>query len=163
MIKKPFIPFVERLINLLEKRSFKVGKEGFAIDAPTSAASIQSEAKPPENDLAVRETTDAETEQLLEAIKHFDVPPIVRQQEQIIIGELTKLKLDANRQETIDILVKHLAVTQIYLIAERVYRTIFGSQIALLKYLNMAGFATAAYTPCHRRRTRRTRSWAAQC
>jgi hypothetical protein len=44
-----------------EKR-LRIGKDLFAIDAPTSAASIQSEAKPPETELAVLEARDEENE-----------------------------------------------------------------------------------------------------
>jgi hypothetical protein len=39
--------------------------------------------------------------------------------------------------------VNHLAVTQLQLRAETTYRTIFGTQIALLKFLNMRGGGTS--------------------
>jgi len=41
-----------------------------------------------------------------------------------------------------NLLIKHLAVTQLLLQAEVTYRTIFGSQIALLKFLNTSGGGT---------------------
>ena len=53
------------------------------------------------------------------------------------------MNLDTSRQETVDLLIQHLAVNQAAATAERIYRTIFGSQIAMLKLLNTRG-GTAA-------------------
>jgi hypothetical protein len=44
----------------------------------------------------------------------------------------------------VNILVRHLAATQLQYYAERVYRLIFGTQITLLKWLNTSGVATRA-------------------
>jgi hypothetical protein len=146
MFRKPLSPLLARTINL------KVGKEGLTIDAPV-AASRQLESKSPEaglvseskhvetdSDLAnLPAVTNGETDSALQQIKSFDVPPIVQHQEGLIRASLKKFNLDVNAQETVDLLVKHLAVTQLWLNAERIYRMIFGSQIFLLKSLNTSG------------------------
>jgi hypothetical protein len=44
-----------------------------------------------------------------------------------------------NGPETVELLIHHLALTQATARAEFVYRTIFGSQIALLKSMNVHG------------------------
>jgi hypothetical protein len=148
IFRKPISALLARANNL------KLGKEGFSIDA--AAASRQLESKPPEiglvaenkhietgSDLAnVPVATNDETSKELQQVKNFDVPLIVQQQEESIRASLKKFNLDVNLQEAVDLLIKHLAVTQLWFTAERIYRMIFGSQIALLKFLNTSGSAS---------------------
>jgi hypothetical protein len=62
------------------------------------------------------------------------------------IGKTRDLKkLNINQEEQVNILVRHLAVTQLCHRAEFIYRTIFGSQIILLKFLNTSGVGTKAH------------------
>ena len=75
-------------------------------------------------------------------MQNFGVPPIVQEQENLIHNDLKKLNI--SREEIVKLLVRHLAVTQLYNRAEFIYRTIFGSQIGLRKFLNIAGVATKA-------------------
>jgi len=90
---------------------------------------------------AVENDEDADR---LQAAKDYGVPIIVQEQEKIIQESLKKLNLNGNQNETVNILVRHLAVAQLCLRAESIYRTIFGSQIILLKFLNTVGSGTKA-------------------
>jgi len=121
LFKKPLIALLNRLIRL------KVGKDLFSIDAPLPA--LQSE-KPIDTGLENRTSP-------IEQAKYGE-SPLVRRREDLIRQDMKKFQLDAQPQEAIDVLVRHLAVTQLFLYAEQVYRIIFGSQIALLKQLNIA-------------------------
>jgi predicted transcriptional regulator len=121
IFRRPLLGLLNRLIAL------RIGKYLFFLDAPLSV--IQSE-KPIHKGLETRTS-------LVEQFK-YDESPIVCRREELIRQDLQKLQLDTNQQEAITILVRHLAITQLYLYAEQVYRTIFGSQIALLKQLNIA-------------------------
>jgi hypothetical protein len=67
--------------------------------------------------------------------KNINVPPIALEQANLIRADLNRLGI-VDAQERVDLLVNHLAVTQLWLRAEVVYRTIFGSQIQVLKSLN---------------------------
>ena len=153
IFRKPLSALIERAIKL------QVGKEWLSVDTP-AAASRQMESKPPEIGLVseikpvetesglanVPAVTNGDTNKELQQVKNFDVPPIVQHQEELIRASLKKFNLDVNPKETIDLLIKHLAVTQLWLTAERVYRMIFGSQITLLKFLNTSGGSTSKVT-----------------
>jgi hypothetical protein len=62
----------------------------------------------------------------------------VQQREEWIRADIQKMDLQPN-QETVDLLIHHLANTQALHAAEQIYRTIFGSQIAALKIVNLVG------------------------
>ena len=133
LLSWPIVVFIALLFfrrsftGLLDRiKTVGVGKSGITIDA----GSNQSEAEPPKSGL------DTEAERKLKAVENINVSPLLQQQEQAIKSDLEKLKLTEDKQKAIDILVKQLAVNQILLHAEYIYRTIYGSQIALLKYLN---------------------------
>jgi hypothetical protein len=101
---------------------------------------VQSESPPLDNALSIK--TDTETDQRLAAVKRVSVSAILQQQEANIRTELEKLNLSSNSKETVDILIQHLAVSQLFYAAERLYRQIFGSQISILKHMNLFGLMT---------------------
>jgi hypothetical protein len=125
ILKKPFNDLIGRVRGKLP-----VGSGEVTLD-PSSAAASQAEVKPAETGLVL-----AELDKRLQAVRSFDVPPIVTEQENLIQADLERLGV--SEREQIEILVKHLAVTQLLLRAEVTYRTIFGSQIFLLRFLNLA-------------------------
>jgi hypothetical protein len=112
----------------------KVNKSGLEASLAVAAASLQV-AKPPETGLS--EALEPELAQRLDQIRSLDVTPIVREQEKLIKADIERLKIAPS--ELTDLLIKHLAVCQLTLRAEFLYRTIFGSQIALLKAANLFG------------------------
>jgi hypothetical protein len=70
--------------------------------------------------------------------------PSVQLREERIRADLKNVKLllandEPAKVETVDLLIQHLAFAQAVQNAETVYRTIFGSQIALLKRMNLEG------------------------
>jgi predicted transcriptional regulator len=122
LFRKPLLDLLNRLSTL------KVGKDLFCIDAPLPT--IQSEKSA---DTGLESKTS-----LIEQAKYGE-SPIVHRYEELIQQDLKKLQLDVNPQEAVNILVRHLALAQLLNRAEVIYRTIFGSQIALLKQLNIIG------------------------
>jgi hypothetical protein len=122
LFRKPLLGLLNRLITL------RVGKDLFSIYAPLPV--LQSE-KPVDTGLENRTSP-------VEQAKYGE-SPLVRRREELIWQDLQKLQLDAQPQEAVKILVRHLALAQLLLNAELIYRTIFGSQIGLLKQLNIAG------------------------
>lgn len=60
----------------------------------------------------------------------------VQEQKDLIKKDLKKRHLDDTSNETIEVLIHQLAVTQLKLEFERIYNIIFGSQIYLLRKLN---------------------------
>jgi hypothetical protein len=147
-VSEPFGRVVESFLS----RGFKLGvsTRGLSLEAAEVAAAAQEKTPPfsatglvaieAERPSAIVKD-DADTERL-RAVKNFDVPPIALMQEDAIRADLGKLGI--GQEEQIGLLVKHLAVTQLWLRAEMTYRTIFGSQIALLKVLNTTGSGTKA-------------------
>lgn len=150
------LAFRKQVAGLLN-RVKKLGIPGMNIDAESAAAStMQAESKPvgtglnaesaigtiqAESKLAKTEF-DAETENRLRQVRNIDVAPIVQEQQNLIRADLRKLGIAQGEQ--VELLVKHLAVTQLLLRAEFTYRVIFGSQIALLKFLNTSASGTRA-------------------
>jgi len=125
LFRKPLLGLLNRLSTL------KVGKDLFSLDATLPA--LQSEKSV---DTGLNNKTS-----LVEHAKYGE-SPLVRRREELIRQDLQKFQLDANPQEAVNVLVSHLAVAQLSLYAEHIYRTIFGSQIALLKQLNVVGSLT---------------------
>ena len=138
-----------RVVDSLLSRSFKVdlNKQGLKLEAGVASAVTTQEAPPsdvtkglPEN--KTNALKPSATPERVQAVKNIDVSPIVVEQQNLIRADLIALGMSENEQ--IDILIKHLAVTQLCLRAEIVYREIFGSQIALMKFLNRTSVGTRA-------------------
>jgi hypothetical protein len=106
-----------------------LGKEG--VTFATAAVAIQAEGHVPSV------LPDTESAKRLLAVENVNVAPIVLEQEKLIRVDLEKLAV--SQPDQVRLLIKHLAMTQLRLRAEFTYRTIFGSQIALLKSLNTSG------------------------
>lgn len=64
---------------------------------------------------------------------------VVQAREVDIRAHLARMHFDFNTTETTDILIRNLAYNQAIAVAERTYRLIFGSQLLLLKFLNVGG------------------------
>jgi hypothetical protein len=118
----------------------KIKTKDFELYADPTAQ--QTEVKVPEITLGDR-STDTKNQISPELIKRreeiakIDVSPIVLEQEQLIKKDVELLRIPS--AELPDILIRHLAVTQLVARAETIYRTIFGSQIQLLKAVNHFG------------------------
>jgi hypothetical protein len=121
--------------ELLQRGGLKIGKDLLSIDVATAAAAVsdQSETAPIEKSLSIN--PDSEPDPRLAQVKRPNVSVIIREQEARIRADLDKLKLEDN--EAVELLIQHLASTQLFLAAERLYRIIFGSQISVLKHLNL--------------------------
>ena len=132
LFRKPVAALLNRV------HTVKAGKEGFTLDASIIAATIQTGTKV---EVGLRPT---EAEQRLKEVENVAVPVIVQEQEKFIRADLQKMELDVDSQ-TVNLLVRHLAMTQLVAAAEQIYRTIFGSQIALLKHLNTVGHVPIAH------------------
>jgi hypothetical protein len=121
----------------------KVNKDGLEASLVVAAANLQLDAKPPESGLNEGITAHQEKElapelaQRLTEIRNVHVLPIVQEQEKLIRADIERLRIAP--LELTDLLIRHLAVTQLLLRAEFLYRTIFGSQIAVLKAANTFG------------------------
>jgi hypothetical protein len=63
--------------------------------------------------------------------------PALLRQDEAIRKDLAGRGFDTTGS-TVTVLIRHLATARVLLVAERIYRTIFGSQIFLLKLLNEA-------------------------
>jgi hypothetical protein len=76
----------------------------------------------------------------LEAVKKFGTGiPIVDEDVAAIKEQLAALKLPLDSEDTGEILVRHLAATQLMVRCERTHRVIFGSQIVALHMMNNSG------------------------
>jgi hypothetical protein len=120
---------------VLCRGGLRIGKEGLSIDqvSGVTAVSSQSEAAPVNNTLALNQ----ETEQRLSEVRQAGISPVILEQQNRIRADLKKLGLTCSKDETIEILVRLLAINQISYAIERMYRLIFGSQIRILKLLNV--------------------------
>ncbi len=113
-----FIALFRQPLSELIRRITKIGKEG------VTASSV------PE---AQREKTDPEAvQQLLDVIGNSIV---IADIEGRIKSELKEKGLNADG-DTVKVLIRHLAGTQLLLSFEQIHNLIFGSQIFLLKKLN---------------------------
>jgi hypothetical protein len=104
----------------LINRTEKIGKDGLT-------ASSTSDAQ-----IGASESTSESVQKLLDVVGNSIV---INDQEKRIIADLEAKNLDASG-DSIRVLVKHLAGTQLLLAFEQIHGTIFGSQIKLLKKLN---------------------------
>jgi hypothetical protein len=117
--------FREQIAGFLT-RVKSVSRHGISTLATSGQRSIEQQAEAP-----------ASTREVQDLMQSFD-PPALRQHEQALIAELQSRRLDST-SDTTKILVRYLAKTQLVLACEFIYRLIFGSQIALLKTVNMRG------------------------
>lgn len=125
VLKKPIISLLNRVHTL------KAGREGFSLDAfVIDAATIQAATKV-ESGLS-----STEGQEKLKIAMSIGISASVQHREERIRNDLRNMKLDIPQQETIDLLIRTLAFFQAVATAEAIYRTIFGSQITLLKILN---------------------------
>ena len=81
--------------------------------------------------------TESEAEQRFKEVSSIGVPPVIQKQERLILNDLQKMQL--SDEKSVDLLIRHLAATQLLLNAEQTYRMIFGSQIVVLRHLNTYG------------------------
>jgi len=141
VFKKPLSEFLQRLSTLNLKGG---GLEISASDNATKQLAVENPAK--SDPLAAPQTEQIALE-LPEAIENRQQlvrsyggeTPIVLEQINSIKTDLATLHFPLNSEETANILVRHLAVTQLIQRAEFLYRAIYGSQIALLRALNESG------------------------
>lgn len=112
-----FLIFKKAISSLLD-RIEKLGKDG--ISAKPSQPQQSSEQQP-----------QSQFDELMKGLDSI----MLREQEDIIEKALVDGKVAEPTKQT-KLLVRYLAATQITLIFERIYHVIFGSQIALLQYLN---------------------------
>lgn len=81
-----------------------------------------------------------EAENATQAHLENNISPLLRRQMDAIRADLNTRLPNGPTQASIDILVQHLAWVQLLLLAERIYRSIFGSQIYLLRMINSGGY-----------------------
>jgi hypothetical protein len=122
---------------------------GIEVSAPIGSASkqkIEAEKVPDEDQLAIGVPTQHELplpeglQERQHAVRTYGGDDhILLLQMTLIKEQLAELRLALDSEETAQILIRHLAATQLLYKAERVYRLIFGSQIAALRFLNENG------------------------
>jgi len=131
-----------RLIN----RIVTVKGAGIELSAPTETAEQQQEspAQSPTGSLTAPEPQlalplSAELLKRQEEVRNLGSgKPIVREQIKVLEDELTGLGFTLNTPDTTNVLIRNLATTQLIARFERIYRLIFGSQIAALELLHGA-------------------------
>lgn len=120
------------------KERLELAKEQEAAAVVTAVA--QPQARPAEGGL--ESNAAARTDQQLDPLQRPNVSPLVMAQEARIRADLAKLHLNEKPEKAVDLIIEHLAISQLLHAAERLYRLIFGSQIAVLNHLNLSGSAT---------------------
>lgn len=111
VFKKPIREFIGKIKS--------VGKEGLKTE---SIQTLQVEEK---------------RKQAVEELMKFGDSNVTNELENYIRQDLNRRGLDTD-SDTVKVLVRHLAATQLALDFEQIYNTIFGSQIFLLRKLNEA-------------------------
>jgi len=111
------IYFRKQVVALLD-RTTSVGKNGLKTSGTTGQASQEIEKL-------------KEAQELVEALR----PPVLKEREEQIRRGLKEKGLDVEGQ-TVNVLIRYLATTELIAIFEALYRIIFGSQISLLKAAN---------------------------
>jgi hypothetical protein len=145
--------FYKPLRALIDRISSIKGP-GFDFSAPPASAQIAEKTiEPPESlkgeivpapssttATAPAAVTRDELVAKKEAIKNFGKGiPIVDVDVDKIVKQLAALDMPLDSEDTVRILVRHLAATQLMLRCERTHRPIFGSQIAALHLMNQQG------------------------
>jgi len=100
------------------------------VDKPTAASLSAPLSEPP------REVDEAARQEMKDFGKGIAA---VQVNEELIRNHLARFNFALDNPETAEILIRNLAFVQLLYRAERLYRLIFGSQISLLKYLNVMG------------------------
>lgn len=80
--------------------------------------------------------TIADPKTIESLMKHGEGFKTIDEQENFIKEDLTKNNLDYANNKTAQILIRHLAVSQMQAWFEKTYATIYGSQISMIKFLN---------------------------
>jgi hypothetical protein len=110
--------YFRRQVSALLNRTTSIGREGLKASPPTGQATQEIDK--------VRQAHE-----LVEAL----TSPVIREGEEAIRKELKDKGLEDN-SETVKVLTRYLATTQLIVTFEELYRVIFGSQIFLLKAAN---------------------------
>ncbi|NOZ83813.1 MAG: hypothetical protein GXP60_03250 [Epsilonproteobacteria bacterium] len=113
-----FILLFRKSISTFITRIRSVGKVGFQVDAGTA---VQRE--------------DEKRKQAIQELMDIDRSILRDEVEKSIVEDLQKKGLEV-QGDTVHVLVRHLAATQIALDFEQIYSSIFGSQILLIRKLN---------------------------
>lgn len=112
------ITFRRPLLNILERTS-QVDVGGVKVSTP-----VQDQRQ-------IGAKTDiSKTEQVANAFQS----PMLVEAEQVVVKVLDELAKNPAEREKV--LVKHLAASEIFLVFERTYRVIFGSQLLALQFLS---------------------------
>lgn len=114
-----FIFVFKRAISVFIGKIKSVGKEGLKTES-TQTVEIEEKRK-----------------KAVEELMKFGDSNVTNELETLIRQDLINRGLDANG-DTIKVLIRHLAATQLALDFEQIYNIIFGSQILLLRKLNEA-------------------------
>jgi len=101
-------------------------------EATPSNQQIASKGEKPLDTVSIADADSSSEARLLESDN-----PLVQQREESIRQDLKKIQLDSNK--TIELLINRLAITELFFLAERLYRLIYGSQLFILKLLNTSG------------------------
>lgn len=135
--RKELAAVLSRLTDFLGRaESVDVGRSGLTFRAGSTVVSAQSEAPP--------------VSERLKELRNIAVSPLIQEQEARIQADLTTAGVAVD--ERVGLLAKHLAVAQAGWTFEYTYRTILGSQIALLKFVNTApGSPKSAILPFYER------------
>jgi hypothetical protein len=148
LFRKPLSELIGRINN--------IKAPGFELAAPPASAQLKEEAKEPPaslkgeigsaiSEIAVTPTAtspavDAILEEKRAAVRQFGQGiAIVDEAVMNIKRQLTALNMPLDSEETGEILVRHLAGTQLMARCERTHRLIFGSQLLALHMMNNAG------------------------
>lgn len=140
IFRKPLKSFLERIVLLKAP--------GVEVSAPTRAEQQLLEAKNSSTVDQLAQPVAAQgslpiPEGLAEraiAVRNFGGQDrMVLEQIEVIRGELQELQFPLESADTTEVLIRHLAVTQLLVRLERTYRFIFGSQIELLQLANHSG------------------------
>jgi hypothetical protein len=98
----------------------------------SQAGLVSGEPSPATAAVAAAPTNDS---MRTETLKNAGIPPVIIEQEYAIRRDLEHVL--AGDQQVL--LIRHLAITQLNLLAEQTYRLIFGSQLEVLQHLNLYG------------------------
>lgn len=114
------------------------------LSAPIAEAAIDAPAGGATGLALVSATKEADAAARRGMIDFGKNIPSVQIREDLIHAHLERMRFELNTEETTEILIRNLAYSQAVTVAERLYRLIFGSQISLLKSLNVGPAQTDA-------------------
>jgi hypothetical protein len=146
--RKPLHKLLDRI------RSLKHGDTSIDMGPQAEEQQVRLSESPPARGLITTGPTEPETvaiateprsssTPLIEAaddranvLRTVGVPPLVIEQEAIIRKDLRHIPSIEEREK---LMVRNLALAQLQSTAERIYRVVFGSQLAALQHLNLYG------------------------